>query len=188
MNLLLQLIRLYASLKEYDEAFRYLDTAQGIDYYHGEVVKLRRQLDVERREFRLAQVTKLLEEDSHRYPIQMEAGDLYSAAGQIKKAITCYQLATRDPQIKNLANAKLALAMCRLRMFDLAEETLDEVSLKTEDPDEAEQLKALVYEIAELFQEDLETERALKLYKKVFRVDAAFREVVDKIEALGESV
>ncbi len=188
MNLLLQLIRLYASLKEYDEAFRYLDTAQGIDYYHGEVVKLRRQLDVERREFRLAQVAKLLEEDSHRYPIQMEAGDLYSAAGQIKKAITCYQIATRDPQIKNLANAKLALAMCRLRMFDLAEETLDEVSLKTEDPDEAEQLKALVYEVAELFQEDLETERALKLYKKVFRVDAAFREVVDKIEALGESV
>ncbi|HNY27544.1 MAG TPA: tetratricopeptide repeat protein [Candidatus Sumerlaeota bacterium] len=188
MNLLLQLIRLYASLKEYDEAFRYLETAQSIDYYHTEVVKLRRQMEVDRREYRLAQVAKLLEEDPLRYPIQMEAGDLYSSAGQIKKAITCYQLATRDPQIKNLASAKLALAMCRLRMFDLAEETLEEVSLKTGNPDEVEQLKALVYEVAEAFQEDLETERALKLYKKIFRVDAAFREVVDKIEALGETV
>jgi hypothetical protein len=40
--------------------------------------------------------------------------------------------------------------------------------------------------VAEVFREEVMHDRALKFYKKIFRVDAAYRDVVDKIETLSE--
>jgi hypothetical protein len=46
-------------------------------------------------------------------------------------------------------------------------------------------MKNMVYSIAEMFENDEERPRALKFYKKIFRIDASFRNVVDKVEALS---
>jgi tetratricopeptide (TPR) repeat protein len=112
-------------------------------------------------------------------------GDLYVAMGEAKKAIPYFQRASQEPELRSLALGKLASAMSRLRMFDLSEETLDEVKLGAESPERQNQLKVLFFDVAEIFESEEMTDRALKFYKKIFRVDASFRNVVDKIEALG---
>jgi tetratricopeptide (TPR) repeat protein len=146
---------------------------------------LLREVSMERRTHRLAQLAEIMDENPQDTAAQLEAGGLYLEVGEPKKAISCFQKASTSPEVKNIAKANLALAMARLRMFDLAEETLDEVTLEVKDPREQNKLKILFFDIAQTFENEDDSKRALKFYKKIFRIDAEFRRVVDKVESLS---
>ncbi len=184
MKVKLRIIRLYTDMDLDDKAERHLQAGLAIDYYNPEIVRLKSELELRRRNQRLEKLLADLQDNPADPEKQIEAGDLYMRRTELKKAISCFQHAARDPQYKNLAGAKQAYAMAKLHMFDLAEETVDEISLSFDDPCEAETAITLVYETAEMFEGEDEALRALNLYKKIFRVEADYREVVDKIDAL----
>ncbi|MBN1867473.1 tetratricopeptide repeat protein [Candidatus Sumerlaeota bacterium] len=181
----LDLIRLLREDRRYDEAMDHLHKAQSTDFYNAEVVRLLREVSTERRTHRLEQLVEIMEENPQDAGAQLEAGALYLEIGEPKKAISCFQKASTSPDTQNIAKAHLALAMARLRMFDLAEETLDEATLDVKDPREQNNLKILFFDVAQTFENEDDRKRALKFYKKIFRIDAEFRRVVDKVESLG---
>ena len=181
----LRLVHVYLDLERYDEAYQHLQRAQSADYYNAEVTRLMREVAQLRRTQQIERLLKTLENNPNNAAAQMEVGDLYVAVGETKKAIPYLQRAAQEPPLRSLALAKLANAMARLHMFDLAEETLDEVKLSVEEPERQTQLKILFFDTAEIFECEDQPERALKFYKRIFRIDASFRNVVDKIEALG---
>lgn len=185
IDMRVKLAHLYRDAQRYDEGLNHLRAAQSVDYYHGEVVSLINELVKLRRSKRLEHLLAVLKEKPDNPALDLEAGDLYSEMGETKKAITHYQRAVGDPKLKNLAGAKLAQTMALLGMFDLADETLEEVSLRIDDPDQLRKVKALFYNVAELFQENKQNERALRFFKKIFRVDASYRNVVEKVESLS---
>jgi len=186
MELRLQIVQLYAAGDRFDEAFEHLQIAQSQDYYNADVVRMMQDLKARKRAHRLATLLATIEKEPGHTAALMEAGDLYNEIGDTKKAIACYQRVAHDPSLKDRAGVKLAYAMTQLRMFDLAEETLDEVSLRSDNPELETMLKKYCYDVAEVFREEVMHDRALKFYKKIFRVDAAYRDVVDKIETLSE--
>ena len=188
LEMRLRLVRLYAAREDFENVFRHLEAARRIDGTRAEVVRLQAEIDEKYRDYRLRELLAAIEEDPSDTAKQLEAGDLLMEIDELTKAISCYQQAARNPQIKNLAGAKQALAMTHLRMFDLVAETLDQVALVREGTRESEKATALVYRIAEMLEDEAEYERALHLYKKIFRVDADFRQVVEKIDALSETV
>lgn len=184
----IQAARLLADLHEYDAAWGHVGKAESIDYFHPDVVHLKRDLEVKRREQRLGEVLKRLEANPADANLHLEAGELLEAHGEPKKAIGHYQEAAHDARRRNVAGARLAAVMARLRMFDLADETLDDVSLTIDEPAEAETVRGLVYDVASLYEAEGDNVRALKLYKKIFRVQAGFRDVVEKMDTLADSV
>jgi tetratricopeptide (TPR) repeat protein len=182
----IQAARLLTDLHEYDSAWEHVGKAESIDYFHPDVVHLKRDLEVKRREQRLAEVIKLLEAAPTDADLHLEAGELLELQGEPKKAIGHYQEAAHDARRRNVAGARLAAVMARLRMFDLVEETLDDVTLNIDDHAEADTVRGLVYDVAALFEAEGDNVRALKLYKKIFRVQAGFRDVVEKIDSLAD--
>ncbi|MFW6303943.1 MAG: hypothetical protein ACOC2L_04910, partial [Candidatus Sumerlaeota bacterium] len=93
--------------------------------------------------------------------------------------------AAQDKSLKNLALTKVAHSMAMIGMIDLAEETLEDATLLMDNEKHADEAKGLVYTIAHMLEEDEQYQRALKLYKEIFRVDAGFRDVVEKMEKLN---
>ncbi len=185
IDLRLRLVHLHLSQGRYDEAFTQLQAAQSTDYYHPEVVNLIGSVAEKRRTGRIEELDELRKKDEDNFEFYLELGDLYVESGEIKKSITNYQQAQADPEQKDLAGAKLARSLARLRMFDLAEESLSAVTLTNEKNSDQKQIKAMFYDVAEMCENENENTLALKFFKEVFRVDASYRKVVDKVEALS---
>jgi tetratricopeptide (TPR) repeat protein len=156
-----------------------------MDYYNADVVALLQTLGESRKRHRLGQLQQIIENEPDNYAAHMEAGDIHGALGETRKSIACYQKAIHEPKYKNFAGVKLANAMIELRMFDLAEESLNEIELRAETREAEDFLKKMCYQAAESFRQEAMHDKAMKLYKKIFRVDAAYKDVVDKIEQLS---
>ena len=138
--------QLYVRQYRFDEAMAHLQHAQSTDYYNLEVARLLREVAPAPGAISASESCRL---SSKRIPkmdrLISKSPISMSFAGEIKKAITHFQKASREPELKNISNAKLANAMARLRMFDLSEETLDEVTLNVNSSEERNQLKALFF-------------------------------------------
>jgi len=175
---------LYVLKGDFEKALEHLREGQKRDFHNAEVITRMQGLARKRREHRLHELEEILKSEPANAEAHLEAGDIYVEMEKPKVAVGHYQAVPAESPLKNLARGKLARAMAQLGMFDLADETLEETSLEVNDPDEALRLKAIVYEIADLLEGQGEHDRALSLFKKIFRVDAAYRDVVDRIELL----
>jgi len=182
----MQVVYLLAQQELYDEAFVHLTAAQSMDYYNTEVIKAIQELGERRKMARLKDLLSEIDANPGNMESVLEAGDIYADLGESRKAISFYQKAVHHPAFKNRAGGKLAYAMAQIHMFDLAEETLNEVELRSSDPTEEAQNKSICYEVAEIFRQEDLNDKALHLFKKIFRVDAAYRDIVEKMEALQE--
>lgn len=115
-----------------------------------------------------------------------EIGDLCRDAEDFNQAITYYQRAARQAGSSRAPVAKLAYCFARKRMFDTAGETLGELKLSLQDdPEELEQLMVWIYRTAEAFEEARLFDNALRIYKQLLKVDAGYKDVLDKVERLG---
>ena len=92
-----------------------------------------------------------------------------------------FQRAARDPNLRNMATARLGHCLALRGMFDLASETLAQVQLDTGTNGEEEEIKRLLYECGILFEDEGLGQRALDVYKVIFRVDASFRDIVSRL-------
>lgn len=116
-----------------------------------------------------------------------EKGDLHREFLQYHLAIVHHQQAADDPDLHDLALAKIAVSLCDRRLFELAYETLGAISLTKETIQKHRELKSIFYHVGLAL--DLEGFRdgARDFYKRIFRIDASFRDVVNRLERLGES-
>jgi tetratricopeptide (TPR) repeat protein len=185
-TLLLALAQLWAKRGKFSEAVALATRALALDPQDGVVRALVKQYEESQRRSRIAELRQALTNDpEHDAPLHLELGDLLHDFGELNEAIVEYQRATLGQTCGNIARAKLGYVLASKGLFGEAEETLNEVQLHVGQPsEESAKLKALLYRAAELMEKSGEISAALKIYKRVFRVDAGYRDVVAKIERL----
>lgn len=174
-------------LERFREALHWLMQAKNLDPRDEELFKLIRQADDRNKEERLLQLKHLVEKFPDNAEYHYELAELATHFERWNEAILHYQKAAQNPLYNNLCKAKLALCLAKKELYDLAEETLQEVKLTLENEDETREIKSAIYDIAAEFERVKLKDKALKYYKEVFRVDAGFRNVVEKIERLQAS-
>lgn len=114
-----------------------------------------------------------------------EKAELHRVLGQNEEAIVHYQRAAFDSQLAPLATAKLAETLCDRGMLDLADETLDPLELTRDLSLSHPEIKALLYRVGRMLEKLRRFDQAVKYYKRIFRVDAAYEDIVDRIERLS---
>jgi tetratricopeptide (TPR) repeat protein len=176
---------LYKNNKQYAKAVECLKQARDLDPQDRETYELIKDAEVQVKRDRIVELTNLLDKNPTNSDYHLEIADLYFFFGDYNRAILHYQKACLGPLRSNVAKAKLSLALAKRRMYDLAEETLGEITLRLESEDDIALMKQLFYAIAEIFEEENLREKALKFYKQVFKIDAGYRDVVEKIERLS---
>ncbi len=114
-----------------------------------------------------------------------ELGDLYHDFDQLNDAITSYQKAGMNDPERRVPKAKQGYVLARKGLFTDADEILQDADLRASLPEEEqEKLKNLFFITAQLMEQEDEQPRALDLYRRIFRVDAGYRDVVEHIERL----
>lgn len=113
-----------------------------------------------------------------------EKAELHRQFGQSQEAIVHYQRAADEPAIHDLAMAKMAICLCDRRMFELADETLDPIAFTKDMARKHPEMRNLFYRVADALEQEEMRAEALKYFKRLFQVDASFRDVVDRIEYL----
>ncbi len=134
---------------------------------------------------RLDLLLKRLTTDPNTGPIHEEIGDIYHDFGQMNDAIVSYQKAALRPELHDVATTKLAYVLARKTMYTEAQEALNEAELRFDQaPELQKKMKTLMFKTAELMESDRQLDMALAVYKRIFRVDAGYRDVVERIERL----
>lgn len=185
-DLLVALAQFAAEAGKYADALVYLNRALVLTPHDDELRKLANEYEEKKRRARIRELLNSLTNDKDKDgSAHMELGDLYHDFGQLNEAIVEYQKAARSQEFANLAYAKLGYVLATKGLYGEAQEMLDNVQLRDDQPaEESGKLKALLYRAAVLMENDSEFDKASAIYKRIFLVDAGYRDVVEKIEKL----
>jgi tetratricopeptide (TPR) repeat protein len=185
LELLVSMAEHYAGLQHYEHALIYLHKARELDPENRDVMKLTRQYDEAHRRARMQELKSYLEQNPSDFARHEELGDLFFDFGELNQAIVHYQRAALGNATATVARAKLGYTLTVKEMYSEAEELFNEVQLTISQPvEELARLKALFYNTAQLLEKEDQFVRALHLYKRIFRIDAGYRDVVSRIERL----
>jgi tetratricopeptide (TPR) repeat protein len=188
ISLHLNLAQMRHDKGDFPGALASLDRARELDPENLELRRLSREYEEKRKRARLAHLTESLKSDPNRADLLEEGGDLHHDFGEFNEAIVAYQRAALDPDHHDVATAKLGYVLACKGMFTESQESFGEVKLATDQsPERQKKLKALFYSAAELMADEKHDDLALALYKRIFRVDAGYRDVVAKLEGLQRS-
>src|SRR5690606_28198540 len=187
-GLLSRVAGLYGQRKDYPAAIELLQRAAKIDPDSFEIRRqLRGTVETMKRD-RMEEIKGLLKERPGDRDLLEELGDIYHDFEQLNEAITHYQRAGLNDPERRIPRAKLGYLLARKGLFTDADEALAEADLNPAlEPEEQEILKSLFFRTAQLMEEESEDERALNLYRRIFRVDAGYKDVVSHIERLQVS-
>jgi tetratricopeptide (TPR) repeat protein len=187
--LLMRLAQVESDLGRYDSALGYLKHARAVHPNDAEFVVFMRKVEDQRKKARMEEIHKRLETNPRDDALLEELGDLHHDFSQFNEAIVAYQRAAHVRPDNHVARAKLGYVLARKEMFSDAQETFAEVVLTLEQEEDVQRrLKALFFKAAEAAEEENYFDLALTLYKRVFRVDAGYRDVVARIERLDRLV
>ena len=175
-----QLIEGYEEHQRYEDAVRLARECVEIS---PENLSFKRRLDILTRKRKRQRIDELEQEltkhpdDAQRH---FELGDLYEQFQEYDNAIANFQRASREENLHNLSIARLGHGLALRGMHDLASETLAQVKLDAAQNDQ-EELKTLLYESGLIFEEEGLSQRALEVYKAIFRIDASFKDIVGRL-------
>ena len=184
VSFLIKFAKFLVELERYDEALDYLEKAQELKPEDQEIEKLRDDATRKRKQVNLDQLLERLEAEPDNSEVREQVGDHLSFFENYTDAVKHYQRAAQLSPNADLPRAKLALCLAKRGMIELAEETLEEIKLSLVDSPDQKDLKHYIYETAIQFEKEIQPQMALKYYKQIFRVDAAFRDVVKRIEKI----
>lgn len=181
-----QLVALALDENEPEAAAEYLKQIELNDPASAETKELKARVAHGMGNKRFAYLQKELDAGRGGAELLEQLGDIARDLENYNDAIAYYQRASREPSIGRRAKTKLAWVFAKKRLFDVSSETLAEISLSLDDdPAEMTQLMDLIYEIASMFQEAHLHDRSLKLFKLLLKIDAAYRDVLRRVEALA---
>jgi len=186
---LVMMAQLHLANDQVDEALKALARAKELDPGNNLVFRMLEETRRKQREGRVSKLRAHLENSPEDGEALEELGDHLDSFGKYEEALRSFQRAsqcTKSDDQRRLRCTKLASTMMRRRMFDTALETMREVPLSLmEERAALGERKRIFYEVAEEFESNNRLGDALELYKQVFKVDAGFRHVMEKIERFG---
>jgi tetratricopeptide (TPR) repeat protein len=144
-----------------------------------------RPLLVRRMKSRLSRLQDKLDASGELTPLEhFEKAELHRDLEQFEEAIVHYQRAAEQESLATMALTKMAASLADRGMYDLAGETLEQIELTRELTETHPELKELVYTVARALEKIRRIDQAVTFYKRIFRVDAAYQDVVERIERL----
>ncbi len=126
-------------------------------------------------EFRVQQAKGLVEKYPNDYGFRFEYGTLLFEVGQYDQAIRELQLARRNPKVSHRAMLFLGRAYRAKKIYDLAIEVL--ITARTEMAVMNDLKKEIIYELAQCYQGNGNTEKAVEEYKNIYANDIDYRDV-----------
>ncbi len=177
---------LYLELERYEDAIKFFKKARSLDPRDPQNYDLVEQATRLLKKQQIENLKRHIEAEPDNTRYRERLGDLLCFFEDYTEAVKHYQKAAQLAPQADICKAKLAFCLAKKEMFDLAEETLDEVKLSFGESSNQDALKQYFYETAAVFETELLPEKAIKYYKQIFRVDAAFRDIVKKIEKLDK--
>lgn len=182
---MLMVIEMFDTLREYERSAQVFERAWQATPKEPRLARIANRVaknrDDARLEFLAAKDAKgELTHDEH-----FEKAELHQDRGDYRKAIAHFQRAAEGGDRPALALARLAVTLCDQGMYDLADEMLDGLELTRETADAHPELKQMIYQVARELERSRDKESALKYYKRIFRVDASYERVVERIEHLS---
>jgi tetratricopeptide (TPR) repeat protein len=183
---MLMLIDILLGAKQFDDAVDVYQKARAAAPENERLLRIERKVINARRAAHMTQLeNKAAAGDGLSAEEHLRKAELHYEAGETDEAIIHFQRAADDPRLNKLALAKMAVVLCERGMYDLAEETLDPLVLTRESVQEHPELKEMVYQVARVMEKIRKPDLAAKYYKRIFRVDAAYSDVVQRLERLS---
>ncbi|MGJ3242947.1 MAG: tetratricopeptide repeat protein [Opitutales bacterium] len=142
-----------------------------------EVEQLRSQLHA----FKLEQAKAMVDRYPNDYGYRYEYGVLLFEKGDNNEAIKQLQVAQKNPKVRSNALVYLGKALKAGKKYDLAAEQLETAKQEAQIMNDTK--KAIIYELAECYEQMGETEKAMAEYKALYSADIGYRDVADKIDA-----
>lgn len=186
VGFILMMLDILMTAKEFDKALEVFRKAKAANPQDPKLARLENKVVTSRARHRLAILAHKSQSEGELLPEEhYEKAELHRTLGQNDESIVHYQRAAYDLRLMPLATAKLAETLCDRGMFELADETLAPVELTRELADEHPELKTMMYRVGRQLERMRYFDKAAKYYKRVFRVDAAYEDVVERIDRLS---
>jgi len=187
LNLYLRLRELFVKHDDHRGAIQIVKKALELAPDNRQLREMLRESEIRVKEARLESLREQLEASPDQPALLQEMADIYVEFGRLNDAITAYQKASQNAEgnARALCLVKLAHCLASKRMFDLADETLRDLDVREKDPKHLDEIKRFLYDLGDLFEVDERFDRALQIHKKLFKIDAGYKDVVGKIETLS---
>ena len=170
---------------EFEKALDLFNKAKAANAGNERLARLENKVVNARSRYRLNALQRKLGTERGLTPQEhYEKAELHRQLGQNEESIVHYQSAAYDADLAPLATAKLAETLCDRDMYDLADETLDPLELTRELVLAHPELKDLMYRVGRMLEKRRRFDKCVKYYKRIFRIDAAYEDVVERIERL----
>lgn len=184
LDVMVRLGQILLDEAQYEDSLEYLEKARKKKSEDAKINDLIDAATSRLQKSRLENLYEKIEKEPDNSEYQEKMGDLLVFFKDYTEAVKHYQRAAQLSPQPDLCKTKLALCLAKRGMLDLASETLDEVKLQIKDNPQQEGIKEFIYKTARQFEKEMEPKKALDYYKRIFRVDAGFRDVVKRIEQI----
>jgi len=187
LNLYLRLRELFVKRDDHRGAIRIVQQALEFAPDNRQLREMLAESEQRLKENRLQSLRQQLDLSPDQPALLHEVADLHAGFGHLNEAITAYQRSAQNAEgnLRALCLIKLAHCLANKQMFDLADETLRDLEVREKDPEHLEDIKRYLYEVGQLFELDEQFDRALQIHKKLFKIDAGYKDIVSKIEMLS---
>lgn len=180
-HLPLRLAQLAFKARQYADALRLAELSVQRNARNTEAARLVSQVRRTYDEARARELQALVDKGEGKPEDYETLADLYHGLGRLDDTIPLYQKAARDADRSMRCKAKLSLCLAKKGLFDLSYETLGDMRVAP-DTEQTLVLLDLLYDIARLFEGERMIDKAGRIYKAIFLVDAGYRDVVKKVE------
>jgi len=184
-ELLVRMSEIAADLQHFEEAETYLTSARDATGDADTYDRRLRELDKRRRRARVEELREVIARNEATADHYDSLGDEHFALNDLNEAMTAYQRVLEQEPERHVARAKLARAFAVKGLFTDADETLQAADLRPGmPPHDAAQLKELFYRCGQLMDQSAHYGMALNAFRRILRVEAGYRDVVDQVERL----
>jgi tetratricopeptide (TPR) repeat protein len=135
-------------------------------------------------EYRLTQTKAMVDKYPNDYGYRFDYGMLLLETGQVEQSIRELQLARRNPKVSHKAMLNLGRAYRAKGIFDLAIEQFNQA--KTEMAMMSDLKKEIIYELASVYRQQRNVEKAVEEYKLIYANDIDYRDVAKIINEYYE--
>jgi tetratricopeptide (TPR) repeat protein len=167
------------NMQLYDQQVAALKEQTEADPQNAELRGQYEQLAANARAYRLQVYQDLVDRYPNDYGYRYNLGVLLYENDRNDDAIQQLQIAQRNPKNRHSAMLYLARAFIRGGKFDLAVDQLKDA--RGELPVMSDIKKEIIYELAGAYEKLGKREEALDEYKSIYKVDASYKDVADKI-------
>lgn len=165
-----------SQLAKYDEAIKVLEESDQPDK-DSSIEEIRKK----RYQYRLDRSTDRVQRFPNDTQLRYELAVVYFEGGFIDNALEQFQYARRNPQRRVSCMMYLGKCFQAKGQFDMAIEQLDAAVSEMQVMDK-EKMQAMYY-LAEIYEASDNKEKALELFKEIYRVDVNFMDVSKRMEA-----